>query len=141
MANIDITPAGNDLFRVEITDGGGTSTHQVSIPDGYPHQLGVGDVSHQDLVFASIRFLLERESKEQIMSEFALPVIARYFPDYENEIADRVGRLGGGSGQPPPDGDPRRRDAVGSPPEASGDQSLEQAADIDDADQGPEALH
>lgn len=91
MASIEVTPAGNDLFRVEVTDGRGTSTHEVTIPDGYPEELGAADVPHTDLVFESFRFLLEREPKEQIMGRFELPVIGRYFPEYEDTIGDRVG--------------------------------------------------
>lgn len=108
MAKIDVTPAGNDLYRVEVTDEQGTSSHDVTIPDGYPDQIGVGDVAHSDLVFESFRFLLEREPKEQIMGRFELPVIARYFPEYEDTIGDRVGAAGDRDQQPPPgDGDPR----------------------------------
>lgn len=90
MAKIDVTPAGNDLYRVEVTDEQGTSSHDVTIPDGYPDEIGAGDVAHSDLVFESFRFLLEREPKEQIMGRFELPVIARYFPEYEDEIGGRV---------------------------------------------------
>lgn len=108
MANIDVTPAGNDLYRVEITDDQGMSSHEVTIPDGYADELGAGGVPHTDLVFESIRFLLEREPKEQIMGRFELPVIARYFPDYEDTIGDRVSSAGDRGQQPPPrDGDPR----------------------------------
>ncbi len=90
MATIEVTPAGNDLFRVEITDEQGSSTHEVTVPDGYPEQLGAGDVAHQDLVRESVRFLLEREPREQILGSFDLPVIARYFPEYEEGIGERV---------------------------------------------------
>jgi len=39
-----------------------------------------------DLVRRSFEFLLAREPKESILSSFELPVIARYFPEYEREI-------------------------------------------------------
>ena len=39
-----------------------------------------------DLVRRSFVFLLEREPKESILRSFDLPVIGRYFPDYEREI-------------------------------------------------------
>ena len=35
----------------------------------------------------SFRFLLARESKELILRTFDLPVIGRYFPEYERDIA------------------------------------------------------
>ena len=37
------------------------------------------------------RFLLEREPKESILSRFDLPIISRYFPEYEEEIGERLG--------------------------------------------------
>jgi hypothetical protein len=40
----------------------------------------------------SFAFLLEREPKESIMREFDLTVIARYFPDFEQEIGHRLTR-------------------------------------------------
>lgn len=90
MAKIEVTPAGNRLFRVEIEDDAGRSEHEVTVPDGYAEQLGAGDVALQDLVRESVRFLLEREPKESILSSFALSDIPGYFPEYEDEIAGRV---------------------------------------------------
>jgi hypothetical protein len=37
----------------------------------------------EQLVDAAFRFLLDRESKEQILARFDISVIARYFPDFE----------------------------------------------------------
>ena len=39
----------------------------------------------------SFEFLLEREAKESILSRFDLPLIGRYFPEYEKEIRKRLG--------------------------------------------------
>jgi hypothetical protein len=35
-------------------------------------------------------FLLEREPKESILGQFDLPVIGRYFPEYERDIRKRL---------------------------------------------------
>lgn len=43
------------------------------------------------MVEASFAFLLERESRELILREFDLPLINRYFPEYESEIRRRLG--------------------------------------------------
>ena len=40
----------------------------------------------EQLVEESFDFLLQREPKESILSEFDLSVISRYFPDYERAI-------------------------------------------------------
>jgi hypothetical protein len=39
---------------------------------------------------ASFEFLLEREPASSILSQFALPVIERYFPEYPRVIAQMV---------------------------------------------------
>jgi hypothetical protein len=52
-------------------------------------KLSGGKASPEDLIKLSFEFLLEREPKESILSRFELPVIARYFPEYEREIKRR----------------------------------------------------
>lgn len=91
MAEIDVTEIGERAFRVEVADGGGSSTHEVTVPDGYPEELELGEVDLAELVRGSFRFLLEREPKESILGSFELPVIERYFPGYPKEIRDRLG--------------------------------------------------
>ena len=44
----------------------------------------------EQLVEASFRFLLEREPKESILSQFELPVIERYFLDYPAKINEKL---------------------------------------------------
>jgi hypothetical protein len=87
MDEIAVRPGG-DHYVVQIGDA---STHRVTVPDGYPAKLGLRDVDEQRLIEESFRFLLEREPKESILSSFELPVIARYFPEYPDEIAQRLG--------------------------------------------------
>ena len=54
---------------------------------GGPRRLAPGADDPVDLVRRSFAFLLEREPKESILRSFDLPVIGRYFPDYERTIA------------------------------------------------------
>lgn len=91
MASIEVIPIGSGEFQVEVHDDAGQSTHQVVVPEGYMEELGVEDAAMQDLVRESFRFLLEREPKEQIQGEFELPTIADFFPEYPEEIKERVG--------------------------------------------------
>ena len=88
-AELDIERTGPGRFRVEIREPDGASTHEVTVPEGYPAELGV-DVDDERLVEASVRFLLEREPRSSIMRAFDLPIIARYFPIYPEEIARRL---------------------------------------------------
>ena len=89
-ARITVEERAPGEFRVEIVEGGGRSTHTVTVDDAYARTLTGGTVSDVELVRRSFEFLLEREPKESILAAFALPVIARYFPDYEREIRRRV---------------------------------------------------
>lgn len=100
MASIDVTPIGSAEFQVEISDEQGTSAHRVVVPAGYLDELGLGDATMQDVVHASFRFLLQREPKEQILREFRLDVIPRYFPEYPQEVARLVSDGGPGQHRP-----------------------------------------
>jgi len=42
------------------------------------------------LIEESFRFLLEREPNTSILSSFELPLIGKYFPQYEREIRKRL---------------------------------------------------
>jgi hypothetical protein len=43
------------------------------------------------VVRESFAFLLEREPNTSILGEFSLDVISRYFPEYSQELPDRLG--------------------------------------------------
>ena len=67
---------------VDVSDARGTSHHLVRVSAKDLEQWGRGR-SAADLVGDSFAFLLEREPKESILTEFDLSVIQRYFPDYD----------------------------------------------------------
>lgn len=85
MAEIDVRREGND-YRVEVREGSSRSVHRVSVSSEAFRRYAGGKGTPEELVRASFRFLLEREPKESILPRFDLPVIARYFPEYEREI-------------------------------------------------------
>lgn len=63
-----------------------TTTHKVTVDPSYYQKLTGGQVTPEILVEKSFEFLLERESNTSILRTFDLPVINRYFPEYENAI-------------------------------------------------------
>jgi len=65
--------------------------HRVRVTKADLDRLSEGR-SAQELLEESFRFLLERESNTSILSSFDLPVIDRYFPEYEQEIRTRLRR-------------------------------------------------
>jgi hypothetical protein len=91
-AKIDVDATRPGEFRVTVNEGGSRSVHTVSVDAAYARKLGGDAVDVAALVRRSFEFLLEREPKESILATFALPVIGRYFPEYEREIARRLER-------------------------------------------------
>ena len=63
-----------------------TTKHEVTVTDEYYTKLTSGKITKEALLKRSFEFLLKRESNTMILSRFDLPVIGRYFPEYENEI-------------------------------------------------------
>ena len=88
MAQITVTRQADGTFRVQTPAG---TSHEVSVPAGFPATLGCGHVALGELVRASFEFLLEREPATSILREFSLDVISQYFPGYPAQIRARVG--------------------------------------------------
>ena len=92
MADIDVSEAGPERFSVTVRDQGRATTHEVTVPaEVVRDQLQLEGVDGETLVRESFAFLLERESPSSIMGEFSLDVIARYFPEYYEEMRRRLG--------------------------------------------------
>jgi hypothetical protein len=88
MAEISVTRIDDETFRVEVGNGSST-VHTVTVTADDAARLAPGcDV--ETLVAESFRFLLEREPNESILRRFVLPVISRYFPEYDQEITRRL---------------------------------------------------
>lgn len=89
MRNIEITKQSEDaaawVFMVEIEEGNGKTEHTVTVGKADKKALSP-EGSAEELVDASFRFLLDREPKETILPHFNLMVIAKYFPEYRDEI-------------------------------------------------------
>jgi len=75
-----------------VDDGRGTSTHEITVATEQATDLAAATDGHdvQRLVYETIAFLLERESKESILRSFDITVVTRYFPEFESEIRSRL---------------------------------------------------
>lgn len=73
-------------FSVRVFDGESETQHRVTLSEHDYARLGTGYASAEELVHACLAFLLAREPKEQILRQFDVNVIPRYFPEFENEI-------------------------------------------------------
>lgn len=67
-------------------EGRRVTTHKVTVQPSYYEKLTGGRVTVETLVEKSFEFLLERESNTSILRSFDLPVIGRYFPEFESTI-------------------------------------------------------
>ncbi|HEY8179169.1 MAG TPA: hypothetical protein VIH33_02110 [Candidatus Limnocylindria bacterium] len=79
-------------WRCEVTvgDDAAATHHQVDIATADLQRLHPGAASPEALVRAAFEFLLTREPRESILRRFELPVIGRYFPEWESEITRRL---------------------------------------------------
>ena len=95
MAEIAVEPrrAGTGwTCNVRISEGASRTEHEVRVEDAALALLAPGASDPDRLVRESFVFMLEREPKESILRRFDLPLIGRYFPEYEREIVERMGR-------------------------------------------------
>ena len=87
MPDLDIAAADVNTYDVTITgDDGHRSEHRVRVPPSMLAELGLAEAQEAVLVRASLAYLLEREPASAILPEFGLDEIARYFPDYPDQI-------------------------------------------------------
>jgi hypothetical protein len=82
---ITVHPIDQTTFRVTV-EGRTTTTHTVTLSSSYYEKLTGKQVAPEVLIEKSFEFLLERESNTSILRSFELPVIGRYFPEYEKTI-------------------------------------------------------
>jgi hypothetical protein len=82
---IRVEKNADGAYRVTVEDGS-TTQHTVTVTPDYWQKLTGGRVPAETLIEKSFEFLLERENNTSILRSFDLPVIQRYFPEYERTI-------------------------------------------------------
>lgn len=87
---IEVKQIDETTFEVTV-EADTTTVHRVTVDPEVHERLTNGSVPPAELVRESFEFLLEREPNTSILSSFELPVIGRYFPEYEREIRGRLG--------------------------------------------------
>ena len=83
---ISITPntAHRLSFDVAIRDKRGESRHRVTMQADEAERWAKLGAEPLRCVEAAMRFLLDREPKESILSAFDMRVIRRYFPEFDD---------------------------------------------------------
>jgi hypothetical protein len=91
--SVDVTTRDDGWFaRVGVDTGDHRTGHLVTVRGDYVEKIAGATADIEDVVRASFEFLLEREPASAILRKFDLPVIARYFPEYESAMKERFGR-------------------------------------------------
>ena len=84
--SVQVEPIEADDFLVRV-DASTPTEHRVTLTDAYWNQIWNGRMTKAEIIERSFAFLLERESNVSILRSFELPVIQRYFPEYEGTAA------------------------------------------------------
>lgn len=81
--------AGGWRCLVRLGSAADAAEHEVTLDRATLEDLAPG-ATPETLVAGSFRFLLEREPADAILRRFELPIIARYFADFPDEIRRRM---------------------------------------------------
>lgn len=87
---IDVETVSPEEFQVRVADAKSERSYRVTLKKPDYHRIAAGTVEPAELVRRSFEFLLENEPKESILARFDLPIIGRYFPQYEREMKRRL---------------------------------------------------
>lgn len=82
---IQVKKISDGRFEVSVP-GETTTTHQVTMESDYYQRLTGGKETEEEFIARAFEFLLHREPNTAILGSFELPVIGRYFPEFEKEI-------------------------------------------------------
>jgi hypothetical protein len=89
-AQIEVEKLRENEFRVRVIEGQSESAHNVTLSHADYQKLTGGKTEPSELIRRSFEFLLAREPKESILPRFDLPLIGRYFPEFERELKRRI---------------------------------------------------
>ena len=88
-------PGSGFTFDVIVRDLRGESRHRVTIEASEAERWAKLGAEPSRCVEAVMRFLLDREPKELILSAFDMRVVRRYFPEFDDAFPRYLVRLRG----------------------------------------------
>lgn len=100
---LNVTPAGNNLFQVEVEDTRPGTTNrtsfEVAVPDGFMDDLALEDgAATQDVVLEAVRFVLDRtDDPDQVSGRLHLDELAEQYPGFTESLGRRLAEGGGGA--------------------------------------------
>lgn len=87
---IKVERKNGEKFEVTVSEQDSSTVHTVVLGDDYYHALTEEKITKEDFIKKCFEFLLERESKESILSSFNVNVIKSYFPEFEQQIKGKI---------------------------------------------------
>ena len=99
--SVTVTPCHGSgfTFDVIVRDLRGESRRRVTIEANEAERWAKLGAAPSRCVEAVMRFLLDREPKELILSAFDMRVVRRYFPEFDDAFPSYLVRLGGEPGR------------------------------------------
>ena len=88
---ISVNMVDANIYEV-IVEGEQETAHRVHMSQEYYWRLCGATITHEFVLITAFRFLLEREPNTAILGEFDIQDINRYFPEFEEEIRQRLDR-------------------------------------------------
>lgn len=87
MVSVEQIKDGDPLkFKVRVREEKNETCHQVTMAHSVYMKLTKGKVTPDRCIQAAFSFLLDRESKESILSSFDITIISHYFPSFEKDL-------------------------------------------------------
>ena len=89
MIEVEQKPDDGELmvFNVTVSDSAGHTQHRVTLNPSTYQRLTAGESTPTACIEAAFRFLLERETKSDILPSFDINVIQMSFPNFEKEFS------------------------------------------------------
>lgn len=82
-------------FTVSVSSDGTQTEHVVTLSQPHCDRLTNGKCDPQQLIEAAFMFLLDREPKEKIMSQFDIPAIEQYFSEFNEQLPQYLAQTRG----------------------------------------------
>ena len=91
MIEVEQKPGDDPMvFNVTVSDSAGSTQHRVTLTDASYQKLTGGKVDPVACVESAFKFLLERQSKSDILPSFDVNVINMSFPSFEKEFKNYI---------------------------------------------------
>ena len=74
------------VFEVNIEEENGSTHHTVTLLKETHNTVFGGKTDPESCIEAAFKFLLDREPKEAILSNFDVTIISMYFPEFSEKI-------------------------------------------------------